>query len=327
MGYARVAVCHIRRRLRVAGIDIAEIIAPYLRAYPLAVGVLVFCGRGRRKALDEVAECRSLGGAVGILRLPVEPDIRHIFRGKVPAVFFYKLLIKHRVVRIVIRRGALGNIGIHILAEPAPDAPEQLIGQLAAPDISVHRIVSRLTQENAELRISHALDGLSEEAAAYPAVPRACYFIAQAGFVDAAFFWDCSPAQFYLIELARLVKFIVLFERSAGHYIKHDIRYALFILAAGKMRNSLEKLLIFIDIYALFTRLPELNHQLLGIQLPRMERRIVGSDARPAFFVADALGAAGQQFIERNIEYLREYYQIVHRRLRVVTLPLLHRLA
>ena len=93
------------------------------------------------------------------------------------------------------------------------------------------------------------------------------------------------------------------------------------------MRNSLEKLLIFIDIYALFTRLPELNHQLLGIQLPRMERRIVGSDARPAFFVADALGAAGQQFIERNIEYLREYYQIVHRRLRVVTLPLLHRLA
>ncbi len=63
------------------------------------------------------------------------------------------------------------------------------------------------------------------------------------------------------------------------------------------------------------------------IQLPRVERRIVGSDARPAFFVADTLGAAGQQFIERNIEYLREYYQIVHRRLRVVALPLLHLLA
>ena len=93
------------------------------------------------------------------------------------------------------------------------------------------------------------------------------------------------------------------------------------------MRNSLEKLLVFTDIYALFARLPELNHQLLGIQLPRMERRIVGSDARPAFFVADALGAAGQQFIERNIECLREYYQIVHRRLRVVALPPLHLLA
>ena len=327
MGYARVAVRHIRRRLRIAGIDIAKIISPYLRAYPLAVRILVFCGRRRSKAFDEVAESRAFGSAVGILRLPVEPDIRHIFRGKIPAVFFYKLLIEHRIVRIVVRRGALGNIGIHILAEPAPDAPEQLIGQLAAPDISVHRIVSRLTQENAELRISHALDGLSEEAAAYPAVPRAGYFIAQAGLVNATFFGDRSPAQFDLVELARLIKFIVLFERSAGHYIKHDIRYALFIFTAGKMRNSLEKLLIFIDIYALFTRLPELNHQLLGIQLPRMERRIVGSDARPAFFVADALGAAGQQFIERNIEYLREYYQIVHRRLRVVTLPLLHRLA
>ena len=93
------------------------------------------------------------------------------------------------------------------------------------------------------------------------------------------------------------------------------------------MRNSLEKLLAFIDIYALFARLPELNHQLPGIQLPRVERRIVGSDARPAFFVADTLGAAGQQFIERNIEYLREYYQIVHRRFRVVALPLLHLLA
>lgn len=125
------------------------------------------------------------------------------------------------------------------------------------------------------------------------------------------------------MPLARLVKFIVLFERSAGHYIKHDIRYALFIFAARKMRNSLEKLLAFTDIYALFARLSELNHQLLGIQLPRVERRIVGSDARPAFFVADALGAAGQQFIERNIEYLREYYQIVHRRLRVVALALL----
>ncbi len=129
------------------------------------------------------------------------------------------------------------------------------------------------------------------------------------------------------MPLARLVKFIVLFERSAGHYIKHDTRYALFILAAGKMRNSLEKLLVFTDIYALFARLSELNHQLLGIQLPRVERRIVGSNARPVFFVADALGAAGQQFIERNIEYLREYYQIVHRRLRVVALPLLHLLA
>lgn len=53
------------------------------------------------------------------------------------------------------------------------------------------------------------------------------------------------------MPLARLVKFIVLFERSAGHYIKHDTRYALFILAAGKMRNSLEKLLVFTDIYAL----------------------------------------------------------------------------
>lgn len=129
------------------------------------------------------------------------------------------------------------------------------------------------------------------------------------------------------MPLARLVKFIVLFNRSAGHYIKHDIRYALFIFAARKMRNSLEKLLVFTDIYALFARLPELNNQLLGIQLPRVERRIVGSDARPAFFVADALGAAGQQFIERNIDYLREYYQIVHRRLRVVALPLLHLLA
>lgn len=129
------------------------------------------------------------------------------------------------------------------------------------------------------------------------------------------------------MPLARFVKFIVLFERSAGHYIKHDIRYALFILAARKMRNSLEKLLVFTDIHVLFARLPELNHQLLGIQLPRMERWIVGSDARPAFFVADALGAAGQQFIERNIECLREYYQIVHRRLRVVALPPLHLLA
>ena len=73
------------------------------------------------------------------------------------------------------------------------------------------------------------------------------------------------------MPLARLVKFIVLFERSAGHYIKHDTRYALFILAAGKMRNSLEKLLVFTDIYALFARLSELNHQLLGIQLPRVE--------------------------------------------------------
>lgn len=63
VGYARIAVRHIRRRLRVAGIDITEIIAPYLRTYPLAVGVLIFCGRGRRKALDEVAECRSLGSS------------------------------------------------------------------------------------------------------------------------------------------------------------------------------------------------------------------------------------------------------------------------
>lgn len=63
VGYARVAVRHIRRRHRVAGIDITEIIAPYLRTYPLAVWVLIFCGRGRRKALDEVAECRSLGSS------------------------------------------------------------------------------------------------------------------------------------------------------------------------------------------------------------------------------------------------------------------------
>lgn len=63
VGYACVAVRHIRRRLRVAGIDITEIIAPYLRTYPLAVGVLIFCGRGRRKVLDEVAECRSLGSS------------------------------------------------------------------------------------------------------------------------------------------------------------------------------------------------------------------------------------------------------------------------
>lgn len=53
VGYARVAVRHIRR-LRVAGIDITETIAPYLRTYPLAVGVLVFCGRGRRKALTKL---------------------------------------------------------------------------------------------------------------------------------------------------------------------------------------------------------------------------------------------------------------------------------
>lgn len=95
----------------------------------------------------------------------------------------------------------------------------------------------------------------------------------------------------------------------------------------GRCETALKRLLVFTDIYALFARLPELNNQLLGIQLPRVERRIVGSDARPAFFVADALGAAGQQFIERNIDYLREYYQIVHRRLRVVALPLLHLLA
>ena len=62
---------------------------------------------------------------------------------------------------------------------------------VALQDISVHRIVSRLAQENAEFRISHALDGLPKGAAAYPAVPRADYFIAQAGFVNAALFGDC----------------------------------------------------------------------------------------------------------------------------------------
>ena len=66
MGDGGIPEGHFRRKFGVSGIDIPEIVAADLCAYPFTVRVLVYGGFRRLKSLAQITERDPFGGTIGV---------------------------------------------------------------------------------------------------------------------------------------------------------------------------------------------------------------------------------------------------------------------
>ncbi|OLA61242.1 MAG: hypothetical protein BHW37_00960 [Firmicutes bacterium CAG:272_52_7] len=104
-----VAECHFGSLFRVTGIDVAVEIGSYLRAYPLAVGILAGCRLRRKKPRGGIPVSHPLRGAGAEIRQPAEPAVKDVLCREVLTVILNDLQCKNRVVRVVIGRGDAVN--------------------------------------------------------------------------------------------------------------------------------------------------------------------------------------------------------------------------
>ena len=152
---------HFRRKFGVSGIDIPEIVAADLCAYPFTVRVLVYGGFRRLKSLDKITERDPFGGTIGVFALQIQPCPGDIVGGKLPAVFFDDFLSQNDIIGVVIHRHPVYRIRI----APACKAEIVLVYypvvQIGVPDIAVHRGISCFFQERDQFLRFNAFNGFS----------------------------------------------------------------------------------------------------------------------------------------------------------------------
>ena len=270
-------------------------------------------GIGGAESAHEVAVSDSFRGAVSVLALTLHPRLRDVIGAKIKAVFADQHLCERNVVGIVIHGCAFDDIGVESLLESAVAVFEHFGGQLAALNVSCHRIVAGILKESCQIVAENALHGLAEQTSADSAVPCA------ADLFTKLFLGECFCLQGILLaerenafKIGGLVVGIVGNGIRAANEIEKHVRHSLLIFVCGQGADRVEQLFVLCDVETFVYALHIFVMQGFGIKLPFGKLFIIGQHIVALGKLLFLRHAGIEKPVRGNIEMLRYADDVFH---------------